>query len=140
MTREEKKIYRMVDANYNRAKEALRVVEDVLRFSGASGTTAASWKTARHHLTAILLGFQKSPKQIVACRDIAADPGKTSYVRDRKSRRCLHDLFVSNIQRAEEALRVLEECSKAVDPKAAPLFQKMRFKIYALEKRDLAKF
>ena len=140
MNLEQKHLYRMLDANYNRAKEALRVAEDVLRFSNSSPASVRAWKKVRHRLSSLLLNFPQSYKKIVACRDVAADSGKASQVNDRKGRVRVSDLFFSNIQRAEEAVRVLEECSKAVFPKAAPQFQKMRFEIYALEKRDLTKF
>src|SRR3989338_1659993 len=119
MNAEEKQIYRILDANYNRAKEALRVAEDILRFSGADSRTAGAWKKARHRLSQVLLGFPRSYAEIVACRDVARDHGKKSQVRDKRGATRLADLLAANIQRAEEALRVLEECAKVVYPKAS---------------------
>ncbi len=157
MNLEQKRLFRMLDANYNRAKEALRVAEDVLRFaegsclrhargnskfpsSQSSANAVLSWKKIRHRLSHIFFSFPQSYKAIVACRNVERDTGKALQLDDRKGRVRVSDLFCSNVQRAEEAVRVLEECSKAVYPKAAPKFQKLRFDIYAMEKRDIAKF
>ncbi len=138
MTAAEKILYRIMDANYNRAKEALRVAEDIRRFSRLKKNQAKAWKTARHQLTRILLGLPRGYQDLVTCRDVPRDPGRTGTIRDKKGKLKLHDLLFANIQRAQEALRVLEECSKIVNPKSAAAFARLRFHIYDLEKRTAA--
>ena len=48
-------LLRVIDANYNRAKEALRVAEDMLRFVLNSKALSSRCKLLRHRLTQILL-------------------------------------------------------------------------------------
>jgi thiamine-phosphate pyrophosphorylase len=50
------------------------------------------------------------------------------------------DLLISNMKRAQESLRVLEESSKIVAPKKSKSFQTLRFRLYELEKKVLKKF
>lgn len=135
MKERDRVLCRMVDANYNRAKEALRVAEDVLRFSNQRGNPAKAWKDARHQLTRILLMFPRTYREIVACRSIQDDPGKKLDFRDQKKKLQLKDVFRANVQRSQEAVRVLEECSKLMHPASAQRFAALRFRLYDLEKR-----
>ncbi len=135
----ERILCRIIDANYNRSKEALRVLEDLIRFSNGAVRLSTGLKRARHHLTTALLSLPVSYRQIVACRDTQSDSGKKSLIRDKK-KVSLADLLAANLQRSQEALRVLEECSKVINAPAARKFQKLRFDLYELEKNCLAKF
>lgn len=135
MTAGEKVLYRILDANYNRSKEALRVVEDVLRFSSASKSLVLPWKQIRHSLTKVILELPVNFKVMIACRDIKQDHGKTLGIRDKKGKLHLRDILFANIQRAEESLRVLEECVKPIQPKCSAALMRLRFKVYALEKK-----
>ena len=69
----EKSGYRIIDANFNRAREALRVIEDYCRFvmncSGLSGRA----KELRHRLCAVIAGIDEG--QLLAGRDTAGDVG-----------------------------------------------------------------
>ena len=56
----EKKLLRMIDANFNRAKEGIRVSEDIARFVLDDKSLAASFKKMRHTLSKILLNFPVS--------------------------------------------------------------------------------
>jgi len=47
----------------------------------------------------------------------------------------LKSIFKSNIKRAQEAVRVLEEFSKLIDPKLGKLFKAIRFEAYEIEKK-----
>ena len=125
---------RLVDANYNRAKEALRVAEDISRFLMNDARLTAAFKKVRHELTRALLHFPVSYREIVAARDSADDVGKTGAIKDIKRKLKWSDLLISNLKRAQEALRVLEEFAKIAAPTEAKSFQKIRFKVYELEK------
>lgn len=130
---------RILDANYNRAKEALRVVEDVSRFYLQDSRLTARFKRVRHDLTKALLGLRIPDQTLVAARDSAEDVGRRSLIRDKKKTRW-KDLLLSNLKRAQEASRVLEELSKMIRPQKTAGFQRIRFRLYELEKISLQKF
>ncbi len=125
-------ILRILDANYNRAKEGMRVCEDVARFVLEDRRLTERFKTTRHNLTKIMLGLPVAYSKIVAERDISKDVGANSFKMDKKKIKS-GDIFASNVQRAEEAVRVLEEWSKIISIPAAKNFQKIRFSLYELE-------
>ena len=135
----QKALLRIIDANYNRAKEALRVAEDIARFYLGDFKLTGKFKKARHDLTQALLGFKVPYRHLVEARNSKADVGARSSVRDKKNPD-LHDLILSNLKRAQEAARVLEEVSKIVEPVKASTFQRIRFRLYELEKASLQKF
>jgi hypothetical protein len=54
------------------------------------------------------------------------------------SRRDAADIFIANMQRVKESLRVLEEFAKLFDASFALKFQRLRFKTYAVEKDAVA--
>ncbi len=130
---------RIIDANYNRAKEAVRVCEDIARFFLNDATLTAKFKKSRHDLTKTLLKFPVSYRRLVAARDSAQDVGKKGRLADLKRRPRASDLMMANLKRAEEAVRVLEEFSKIAAPRQSPAFQKIRFHLYELEKISLRK-
>lgn len=132
-------VLRILDANYNRAKEALRVTEDIARFHLADARLTGRFKRLRHDLTRALFALGIPDRELVAARDSGEDVGRRSLIRDKKNPHW-KDLLVSNLKRAEEASRVLEEVSKMTAPKRAATFQKIRFRLYELEKISLQKF
>lgn len=132
------KIHRIVDANFNRAKEALRVCEDILRFYCEDKKTSDAWKKARHQLTKILLAYPVTYHTLLKSRSSSDDVGKDGFIADKK-KTGWKDLLISNAKRSQEALRTLEELSKIIAPQKAASFQKLRFKIYDLEKTSAQK-
>lgn len=128
-----------MDANYNRAKEALRVCEDILRFFLNHKVLASRCKRLRHRLTRIFLTLPVPYAKIVQSRDSRKDVGREDRMADRKRPRPA-DLFVGNVKRAEEATRVLEEMSRALFPRKTTSFERLRFSLYELEKEALKKF
>ncbi|OGS38850.1 MAG: hypothetical protein A2551_00120 [Elusimicrobia bacterium RIFOXYD2_FULL_34_30] len=128
-----KNVLRIIDANLNRAKEGLRVVEDFLRFIKEDEKLSLKIKGLRHSVDKI--SRQIYPK-LVLSRDSQSDifrEKKESCKEDVKS------VVVSNIKRAEESLRVLEEFSKIISVDAGAKFKKIRFDIYKLEKEIIQK-
>ncbi len=130
---------RMMDANYNRAKEALRVSEDILRFVLNDKKISSRCKFLRHRLTQIFLTLSIPYAKIVQSRRSRHDVGREFVLSDQKHPRPV-DIFLSNVKRAEEATRVLEEVARAVFPNKARSFERLRFSIYELEKQALKKF
>ena len=133
---EQKTILRVVDANYNRAKEGLRVCEDTARFIFDNKSLTRRFKHLRHGLGDAISGF--GLKGIVSARDIVGDVGRMTIPSESR-RKGLAEIFYANIQRVKESLRVLEEFAKLVDLKAAEKLKRLRYKVYDLEKDVLEK-
>jgi thiamine-phosphate pyrophosphorylase len=127
------KIDRVIDANINRAKEGLRVCEEITRFILENRSLTAALKRLRHRLDR-LAGILKTSAELLRGRDAAKDTGRTIYANELK-RNGLRDLFFANIQRVKESLRVLEEFSKLNSVKTALSFKKIRYEVYELEKK-----
>ena len=134
----EKAFLRGVDANANRAKEALRVTEDIARFLIEDKNATKRLKQCRHGLTQALLKFPLNYREFLAARNATGDIGKKSAIQDLRGKPKWQDLMSSNFKRAQEATRVLEEFSKTLSPKQSKDFQKIRFSLYELEKRCLS--
>ena len=134
-----KSIWRIMDANFNRAREGLRVCEDILRFERNEAQLTANLKSIRHQLDHTLHQNRVLTKSLLGARKSFRDVGKKSYIRNGRKTN-YSDLLTANFKRTEEALRVLEECSKIALPAATRHFQTIRFKIYELEKKIITKF
>ena len=133
----ENSLYRIIDANFNRAKEGLRVCEDICRFKLDHKILTNKIKRLRHSLTDCILRF--SIKRIISARAIEEDVGKSSIPLELK-RRNLEEIFYANTQRVKEAIRVLEECGKLINGDLARQLKRLRYQMYALEKRIVEKF
>lgn len=130
-------LYRIIDANANRCREALRVIEDIVRFYSGSKSISSALKRQRHIVSRnceILL--RPNMKGLVA-RDVSTDPGRRSAAKSESARSHLRDVLIANFRRSEESLRVLEEIAKLIDTKVSMAFKRSRFKIYDLEKKCL---
>lgn len=126
------KILRVLDANFNRAKEGLRVCEDVFRFVYDRPALTAEYKQARHRLTAATasLNFGK----VIASRDITGDVGRATSPAELQ-RSSVKDIYYANSQRAKESVRVLEEFAKLIDEDLAKRFKKIRYQLYETERK-----
>lgn len=130
-------IHRIIDANLNRATEALRVCEEVPRFILNNRALTSKFKAIRHKINAALKRL--SPRiELLRFREIRKDVGKGIYLNELR-RSNYQDVFFANIQRAKESIRVLEEFFKLIDKKTAVEFKRLRYAIYALEKRTAEK-
>lgn len=133
----DEKFARIVDANSNRVREAVRVIEDVLRFHIESPDLSARLKDERHEICAACDVVLKENLEGLRARDVATDPGRDSMTESEASRADWKDILMSNFRRAEEGLRVLEEVSKLADPALSQRFKRSRFRVYDLEKACL---
>lgn len=125
-------LYRTIDANLNRAREGLRVCEDINRFWYNQTRLTRALKDLRQELTA-LAGAWPLP-ELLDARDTGGDVGRRTTPRESR-RRDQNDIFYANLQRVKESVRVLEEVSKLKDPRVAEQWKKFRYKVYAVEKR-----
>ena len=108
---------RMIDANLNRAREAIRTLEDVARFAWNDRAIAEEAKSLRHALQAAVAAI---PADKLACaRDIAADVGTELAGAHEYARGDSSSIAIAAGKRLTEALRVVEEAAKAVDPQVA---------------------
>jgi thiamine-phosphate pyrophosphorylase len=89
---------RTIDANLNRFKEGIRVVEDILRYEFSS-PLSKELKELRH---------VKLPeyKRIIKSRNVKKDP--KPLTKDELERLSLEDIIIANLKRAQESARVLE--------------------------------
>jgi len=126
-------VLRIIDANINRAREGLRVCEEVTRFIIESPGLTRGFKGARH---AFKLTSQKllSIKELLEKRNSVGDIGRVIYG-DELKRKNYQDIFYANIGRAKESIRVLEEFAKLKNKNTAVAFKKIRYRIYELEKK-----
>jgi thiamine-phosphate pyrophosphorylase len=127
-------ILRALDANINRAREGLRVCEDICRFCFNSPIYFKKIRVIRRSLDSLLRQLALSPSDLALNRDSVADPGKK--VSGKKVSSAEYILLI-NLQRSKESLRVIEELSRLVSPRATAGLQELRFKLYNTEKQLL---
>jgi thiamine-phosphate pyrophosphorylase len=127
-------LYRVIDANINRAKEGLRVCEEITRFILNSKSLTDNLKKIRHEIDPLASAFRKNP-ELLSQRDSVKDVGLKIYSRAELKRQDFADVFNANIQRVKESIRVLEEFTKLDDVKVALGWRKIRYDIYAFEKK-----
>ncbi|MCX5697670.1 MAG: thiamine-phosphate pyrophosphorylase [Candidatus Omnitrophica bacterium] len=129
---------RILDANFNRAKEGLRVCEEIARFIIEDRGLTSGLKELRHAING-LSGRLVSLKEQLAPRRSLKDVGFSVYARELK-RKDYTDIFFANIQRAKESLRVLEEFAKLQNRAVALGFKRLRYKLYELERKSFKRF
>jgi thiamine-phosphate pyrophosphorylase len=125
-------VWRAIDASANRAGEALRVLEDVVRFVLDDTHLTHLAKDLRHDLASILA--TEALRQRVFLRDVAGDVGAGVAAAAALPRSTAGDLLAANAARAAQALRSLQECAAVVAPEAAGGFEAIRYRLYALER------
>ena len=129
MTKKEtlEKIERLIDANLNRLKEGIRVIEDINRYIYDDQTLTSTLKQLRHTL-------QPAYNQNrLRYRDIENDVQKKS-IESELIRSSIDDLIIANFSRAQESARVLEESFKLIDPSLSKLCKEVRYGLYGVEK------
>jgi thiamine-phosphate pyrophosphorylase len=134
-------LLRIVDANANRAREALRVLEDVARFAMDDGDLSAELKALRHELRAAvdcLTAERGGLGALLAWRDTPGDVGTAHSTAAEQARGSVRDVAAAAGKRLSESLRVLEECAKVISPPAAADVEMLRYRGYEAERRVLA--
>ena len=132
----EKSLYRILDANLNRAKEGLRVCEDLCRYIWDQKALTRSFKDIRHQLTAIMA--ESDRKKALEARHIQGDVGRGTTLSENK-RKDIKAVFWANSQRVKESLRVLEEVVKLIDAGKSMKLKSLRYKVYALEQKVIGR-
>lgn len=120
-------LYRILDANLDRAREGLRVIEEWCRF----GLEDAQLSVRCKHLRQELASWHHPPIRLA--RDTPNDPGTQLTHPQEASRSDLPTVVQANLCRVQEALRVLEEYGKIYDPSMAAACKQMRYQVYTLD-------
>lgn len=128
-------IWRIVDANFNRSREGLRVCEDITRFFLNSPALTKSLKHIRHSISGIAKIHYAGSGSISESRDSRNDVGRRSKEPAEMKRSSVKDIFSANAERAKESLRVLEEFYKLIDKKQSSRFSRLRYRMYEIEKK-----
>lgn len=124
--------YRIIDANFNRAREAIRLVEDFARFVLNSKTFAQRAKQLRHRLSAVIAALDNG--KLICSRDTVGDVGLGTRVEGGLKRRDLEDCLAAACKRLTEALRVLSETVETLDTATGQAIENLRYDAYTLEK------
>ncbi|MGB9755591.1 MAG: thiamine-phosphate pyrophosphorylase [Desulfurella sp.] len=127
---------RIVDANLNRAKEAFRVAEDIIRFEYNDANLSTLLKSLRLEVGSIAKKYYDT----IAFRDTQNDCLTKVTLEKEKKRISLFEILIINFKRAQESLRVLEEVFKLLDIENSALCKQIRYKTYILEKEIYDKY
>jgi thiamine-phosphate pyrophosphorylase len=128
-------VYRILDANANRAGEGLRVVEEYARFVLDDAHLTRLLKELRHDLASALERFPLECR--AAARETVRDVGTGIATPAESKRADAADVAVAGFRRVEQSLRSLEEYGKVVSPSTAAEFERLRYRAYTLEKATL---
>lgn len=125
-------VLRLLDANANRAREALRVIEDYARFIHDDVELIAELKQIRHEL-ALVLGSLLG--DAILHRDTPGDVGTENKTDSELRRQDLAEVVTAGGKRAGEALRAIEEYLKTIAPDDATRIERLRYRFYDIEQR-----
>jgi len=138
-------IPRILDANANRAREALRVMEEAARFVLDDAALSGQLKQLRHDLAGAMARIEGVERH----RDTPGDVGTTITTEAERARATIADVAAAAGKRLTEALRALEEYAKLLPPppdqdrdRSPPVpdpppdqFKALRYRAYDLEQR-----
>ena len=122
---------RILDANLNRTREALRVMEDYARFVLNLAQLSSELKNARHELREV--AEMLDAQELLSGRNTPGDVGTTLCSAGEMERSDAVAVVTAACKRAVESLRVLEEFSKTAEPPAPKRFERLRYKCYDWE-------
>ena len=132
---------RILDANFNRAREAMRVMEDGARFALNDANLCESLKSMRHALREIADRLQPAGGGwLEANRDTPGDVGTAITTPAEKTRNNLLDVVIAAGKRLSESLRVIEELCKTIDPELAGRVESLRYRSYSIDAELQAQF
>ena len=122
-----KAVYRILDANLDRAREGLRIIEEWCRLGLNHKPLAEECKGIRQELA----GWHSW--ELRQARDTPGDIGTELSHPQEEKRESIEQLLQANLCRSQEALRVLEEYGKLYDPAMATACKQLRYRVYTIE-------
>ncbi|MDR0666268.1 MAG: thiamine-phosphate pyrophosphorylase [Campylobacteraceae bacterium] len=120
-------LLRLWDANLNRLREGIRVVEDIRRYCFDDELNAKKLKALRHKARL------EPYLTLLKTRDIEGDVLKAT-IKSEALRESIESVQTANIKRAQESARVLEESLKLISSQKAETFKQLRYALYEIEK------
>ncbi|SFV74532.1 Hypothetical alternative hydroxymethylpyrimidine phosphate kinase ThiD [hydrothermal vent metagenome] len=120
-------LFRVIDANINRLKEGVRVIEDIIRYYKNDKKLSLQLKQLRHKAS-INLTYE-----LLLHRDSINDVLRPT-TQSELNRTNLQSIIIANFKRAQESARVLEELFKLYDVTYSETFKSIRYELYNLEK------
>ena len=117
---------RLIDANLNRLREGIRVVEDIFRYVYNDKQTALKLKELRHKART------NNYIELLKTRDVKNDVLRTS-IKSEQNRADMNSILIANFKRAQESARVLEEFCKLISIEDSENFKYIRYELYNLE-------
>ncbi len=120
-------LFRVIDANLNRLKEGIRVVEDLMRYRDNNKELSTKLKQLRH------LAKIDENLELLKYRDSVNDVLRPSMDSELK-RSDVASIITANFKRAQESSRVLEELFKLHSNEYSERFKHIRYELYDLEK------
>ncbi len=117
----------MIDANLNRLKEGIRVVEDIMRYRDNNKDLSSKLKVLRHKARI------QETTELLRHRDSINDVLRPS-TKSELNRTDIKSIITANFKRAQESSRVLEELFKLHDEEYSENFKYIRYELYNLEK------
>jgi len=126
-------LYRVIDANLNRLKEGIRVVEDILRYRDNNKALAKQLKSLRHKAKI------SETKELLTYRDSINDVLRSS-TKSEQTRTDIVSILSANFKRSQESSRVLEELFKLDNIQYSENFKTIRYELYNLEKEVILNY
>jgi len=120
-------LYRVIDANLNRLKEGIRVVEDIMRYRDNNKILSKKLKELRHKARI------NETKALLLHRDSINDVLRASS-QSELNRSDTISILTANFKRGQESARVLEELYKLQSIEYSENFKYIRYELYNLEK------
>ncbi|WP_141051971.1 thiamine-phosphate pyrophosphorylase [Aliarcobacter cryaerophilus] len=121
-----KNYLRLIDANLNRLREGIRVVEDIFRYIYNNKKISTKLKSLRH------IARTKNYYELLETRDVENDVLRES-IKSEQNREDLNSILIANFKRAQESSRVLEELTKLSSIEDSENFKYIRYELYNLE-------
>ena len=121
------RIAQLIDANLDRAREGLRVMEDWCRFGLKRSDFSIQIKNWRQQLGVHHHNIYRN------ARLTSNDPAMGVSHPLQKVRTTPEAVFIANSCRVQEALRVIEEFTRITDPKLCEIATKIRYETYEIE-------
>jgi thiamine-phosphate pyrophosphorylase len=123
---------RVLDVNFNRARESLRVLDDYCRFVLDDAVLTGHVKSLRHALAA---ASELLPKGLLlSARETLRDVGTTVTTEGEYDRQSPAQVASINLKRLQESFRSLEEFGKVFSPELGRQLESLRYGVYTLER------
>lgn len=125
------RLLRVLDVNLNRLDESLKLIEDITRFHLENRTLLSQIRSIRKNFLALkrLLPMEK----IIGARQSSRDLGRKAKF-DSINKKNTNAVILSNLWRAKESSRIIEEMLKNLDIRLSRKTKEIRFQVYDLEK------